>query len=1500
MARFSSVKAQGLYDPAYEHDACGTGFVASIDGQVSHSIVKSAIQCVCNVTHRGAVAADAKTGDGAGVLFQIPHKLFAKYLASRDIPTPAQGDLAVGVIFLSKDPLEYAKAEGIVNGAIKGRRIQLLGWRDVPVDASVLGQQAKDCLPVVKQVLMARPESMPAEEFERHLLVVRRRIERAWDKANCENCYIPSFSSQTIVYKGMLVSTQLNTFYKDLADPDCESAIAVFHQRYSTNTFPNWFLAQPFRYASHNGEINTVKGNRNWMSAREPFLESAVWGDELHDLFPIIQPDGSDSMSLDNVFELLVMSGWHPFQAMLMLVPDAWQGMRGIDPKIKAFYQYHATLCESWDGPAALTFTDGKVVGASLDRNGLRPGRYWVTDDNVVIMASEVGVIDIPSHKIVEKGRLGPGQIFGVDTHSKRILHNEEIKTEFAALHPYAEWVKQGVVSLSDVGDMTQPDDLTIDANDLTRNQIAFGYNDEELGMVIEPMVKNSKEPIWSMGDDTPLSVLSTKSRPIFTYFKQLFAQVTNPPIDPIREELVMSLNGLLGARPSFLECQPAPHRMLMVPSPMLRRRDMHAIKTCTDEDLNVVTIPILFDVDKGDHELRRALKHVCEKAEHAVDDGATILILSDRGMDATKAAIPSLLATSAVHHALIRGKRRMRASIVVEAGDVHDVHQFACLVGYGASAVYPYVAIQTIDQMVSSGKFGDLSIEQAMANYHKAVDQGMLKIMSKMGISAIGSYRGAQIFEAIGVGEELIEDCFPGTPSRIGGISYEHIARDVMHWHESAFKQEAPLHLEAGGFYKYRRDGEYHAFNPENVRLLQQSVKNKDYDVYKKFSAAVDNRPPTALRDLLDVRPVGSPVRIEEVESVDAITRRFVTANISFGALSIESHETLAIAMNIVGGRSGSGEGGEDPDRYRNVDPDRDRNSKIKQVASGRFGVTPEYLMSAEQIEIKMAQGAKPGEGGQLPGHKVSVEIARVRHTVPGVTLISPPPHHDIYSIEDLAQLIYDLKMINPKAKVIVKLVSEAGVGTIAAGVAKGYADVILIAGYDGGTGASPLSSIKNAGLPWELGLAETQQTLRLNGLRKRVTLRTDGGMKNARDLVMAAVFGAEEYGFGTAPLVATGCMMTRKCHLNTCPVGIATQDQKLRDRYFGTVDMMVNYMRFVAQEVREQMAALGVRTLDELIGRTDLLTPKSLENASDKIKTIDLDFLMTAIDVGSRISTQDRNDRDDDDVLDDRLLKDASAALEGRGKVTLDYPIRNIHRTVGARLAGFIAQKYTNEGLPEGSIDVTFNGVAGQSFGAFCIKGMRLTLKGEANDYVGKGINGGELIIAPANDAPFKWHENSIIGNTCLYGATGGTLYAAGSAGERFAVRNSGASAVVEGVGDHACEYMTGGNIVILGPTGRNFGAGMTGGKAFIYDPEGAFEPKINPELVVAIRLHEKLDADTVRTLIERHYMATKSPLAFELFSNWEDKQKDFWLVLPREAQTARLEKAVSAKEG
>ena len=1490
----------GLYDARFEHDACGVGFIASIAGERSHAIVEMGIQAVVNLTHRGAVDADAKTGDGAGILTQIPSRLFARELAVLKQSVSSPDDLGVGMLFLPKEEPVAERCRRIVEEAIGQTGLRLLGWRRVPVDASVLGDKAAATQPRIEQVLIGRPASIAPDAYEASLYLVRKRIERRLLEERIEGCYIPSCSRRTIVYKGLFVAPQLRRFYLDLQDPLFESAIVLFHQRYSTNTFPNWFLAQPFRMLGHNGEINTLQGNRNWMRAREPEFHAAVWSDQIDDLKPIVQAGGSDSASLDNVLEALVMSGRDPLHAMMMLVPEAWENMPAMDQVRKAFYEYHACLMEPWDGPAALAFTDGRVVAAALDRNGLRPARYCVTKDGLVVMASEVGVLDIEPSRVARKGRLGPGLMIAVDTGRRRFLSDDEIKAAIVARRPYADWLSQRLTRLRmPAGSVPSngygsPERLSA----LVQQQAAFGYTSEDLAMIVKPMATDSKDPVYSMGDDIPLAVLSRRPRPLYAYFKQLFAQVTNPPIDPIREELVMSLNCYLGMRRSIFEETPDHARLAQLQSPIVTDGELEALRRLTDPAFKTLTIPALFDVRQGPQGLEPAVRRLCEAASRAVAQGARLLIVSDRGVDRDRAPIPMLLAVGAVHHHLIRRGQRMRVSLIAETGEPREIHHFAALIGYGASAVNPYLALESVAGLVAAGEIKDLPLEKALTNYRKAIEQGLLKIMSKMGISTITSYHGAQIFEVIGLNEALVEACFTGTTSSISGIGYEEIAASVLRFHATAYPDAGAPALDVGGFYRFRREGEYHAFNPEIVKSLQEATRKANPEAYERYAHLIGTREPVALRDLLAFKTAARPVPLEEVEPAEAIMRRFATASISHGALSREAHQTLAIAMNRIGAKSGSGEGGEDPARYKPLPNGDSTCSAIKQVASGRFGVTPEYLISARELEIKMAQGSKPGEGGQLPGHKVSAEIARIRHTIEGVTLISPPPHHDIYSIEDLAQLIYDLKHINPQARVAVKLVAEAGVGTIAAGVAKGHADVILISGHDGGTGASPLSSIKNAGSAWELGLSETQQVLVLNDLRGRVRLRTDGGMKSGRDVVMAALLGAEEYGFGTAALVVEGCVMTRQCHLNTCPVGVATQDPKLRGKYTGTPEAVIAFFRYIAEEVRRLLASLGARGLDEIIGRVDLLQVRG-DVALPAAQRLRLDRILAQVDPSGRSARrrmQERNDWHHDVVLDDTILADAAAAIERQQPVRLAYPIQNIHRTVGAKLAGVIAQRYGDAGLPEGTIEVQLTGSAGQSFGAFNIRGVRLILVGEANDYVGKGMNGGEVALRPPLEATFESHENVILGNTVMYGATGGALYAAGRAGERFCVRNSGARAVVEGIGDHGCEYMTGGAVVILGETGRNFGAGMTGGVAFVLDERGEFPHRYNPQLVVVEPLQAAEDVELVRAMVLRHLELTGSPRAETVLARWDILLPKFWKVHPKE-QVAKIEAALAA---
>ncbi len=1489
----------GLYDPRFEHDACGVGFVANISGERSHAILEMGIQAAVNLTHRGAVDADAKTGDGAGILTQIPARLFERELAKLKQRVQSPDDLGVGMLFLPQEASAAERCRRLIDEVIQRSGVRLLGWRRVPLDASVLGDKAAATMPTIEQLLVGRPESVVPEAYERLLYLVRKRIEQRLLQERIDDCYIPSFSSQTVVYKGLFVAPQLRRFYLDLQDPLFETSIALFHQRYSTNTFPNWYLAQPFRMLGHNGEINTLQGNRNWMRAREPELHSELWGAQIDELKPIVQAGGSDSASLDNVLEAIVMSGRDVLHGMMMTVPEAWENMPAMDPERKAFYEYHACLMEPWDGPAALAFTDGRVIGATLDRNGLRPARYIVTKDGLVIMASEVGVLEIEPSRIAIKGRLGPGRMIAVDTVRRRFLADDEIKAVVVKRQPYGAWLSKQLMRL-------ESDTETVPANGqgsperlsrLIQQQVAFGYTSEDVAMILKPMATDAKDPVYSMGDDIPLAVLSRRPRLLYTYFKQLFAQVTNPPIDPIREELVMSLNCYLGVRHSMFEETPQHAHLVQLQSPVLMNEELERLRGLSDPLYKAAMLSTLFDARRGEVALATAVRRLCEEASRAIAQGAHLLVLSDRGVDHGRAHIPALLAVGAVHHHLIHRGQRMKASLILESGEPREIHHFAALIGYGATAVNPYLALESVEGLVASGEITELPVEKALTNYRKAIEQGLLKIMSKMGISTVTSYHGAQIFEAIGLHESLVEECFTGTASNVSGIGYEDIAADVLRWHAVAFPSEGTPAMDVGGFYRFRREGEYHAFNPDVIKSLHEATRKANADAYVRYAQLVNTREPVTLRDLLVFKPA-QPVPVEEVEPVESIMKRFATASISHGALSREAHRTLAIAMNRIGAKSGSGEGGEDPERYKPLLNGDSMCSAIKQVASGRFGVTPAYLMSARELEIKMAQGSKPGEGGQLPGYKVSAEIARIRHTVEGVTLISPPPHHDIYSIEDLAQLIYDLKHINPGARVSVKLVAEAGVGTIAAGVAKAHADLILISGHDGGTGASPLSSIKNAGSAWELGLSETQQVLMLNDLRGRVKLRTDGGMKTGRDVVIAALLGAEEYGFGTAALVVEGCVMARQCHLNTCPVGVATQDPKLRAKFTGTPEAVVAFFRYIAEEVRHLLASLGARSLDEIIGCVELLQARE-DVALPKAQRLRLHRILTQVDPSGkspRRCRQERNDWHHDVVLDDQIIADATAAIEQGTSVRLSYPIQNIHRTVGAKLSGVIAQRYGDTGLPEGTIEIQLAGSAGQSFGAFNIRGVRLVLTGEANDYVGKGINGGELVVRPPSELTFVWHEHVIIGNTVMYGATGGALYAAGRAGERFCVRNSGGRAVVEGVGDHGCEYMTGGVVVVLGEAGRNFGAGMTGGVAYVLDEADDFPQRYNPQLVTIQRLQTEDDVELVRSMVRRHLELTGSPRAESVLAHWATYQPRFWKVQPKE-QVAKIEAALAA---
>ena len=1471
-----------MYKDLNEKDACGVGFIANRFGSRSHEIIEMATRAVTNLTHRGAVAADAKTGDGAGILTQIPGKLFQKHLEKLGVHLDTITDLGVGMIFLPRyDQNAQAQGRVLVEKTLQQYGVPLLGWRSVPINAAALGAKALETLPEIQQVLVGRPAQLTDDDFERRLYLICKELEHRVAAAALDEFHIASFSHQTIVYKGLLVAPQLVQFYLDLTDSDFQAALAVFHQRYSTNTSSTWMLAQPFHTLAHNGEINTLMGNQNWMRAREADLQSPLWNEHIQKLVPIINKRGSDSMSLDNVLELLTHSDRGIMHAMMCLMPEAYEQIPDMPDALKACYEYLSCISEPWDGPAAVAFTDGVVVGASLDRNGLRPARYKVAEDGTVVMGSEVGIIELDESCIVEKGRLGPGQMIAVDTAKGELLKDSEIKHSIANQKPYAEWVQKGTVTLptgktsSYATTKTVPDQLPI-------HQKAFGYMTEDIERFIKPMITEAKEAVGSMGDDTPPAVISRHPRLLYSYFKQRFAQVTNPPIDSIRERLVMSLTTHLGRQHSLLTETPAHARLIRLPSPILTDTDLQALRELDIPDFQVVTLSVCFPVGSGKQGLEDALETLCQRASEAIDAGKTLLVLSDKGVNSDFAPIPMALAVGAVHHHLIREGKRMRASLIAETGDAREEHHFAVLLGYGASAINPYLALSTIVQLAEDGELEELTAEKAIEIYKATIEKGILKIMAKMGISTVSSYHGAQIFEALGINATVIDKCFTGTASRLSGIGFAEIAAEALHFHAKAFSgSDSDVSLEEAGYFRFRRNGEFHAYNPTMFKALHKFVKGGKSEDYDKYATAVESGELSSLRDLLAFKP-STPIPIEEVEPAENIVRRFTTGSMSFGALSRETHETLAIAMNRLGAKSGSGEGGENSERFKRQPNGDLASSAIKQVASGRFGVTPTYLASAKELEIKMAQGSKPGEGGQIPGHKVTAEIASLRHSTPGVPLISPPPHHDIYSIEDLAQLIYDLKQANPQAKVAVKLVSEFLIGTIASGVVKGYADVIQVSGHEGGTGASPLSSIKNAGTPWELGLAETQRALVQNELRERVVLRADGGMRSGRDIVIAAMLGAEEYGFGTIAMVATGCVMARQCHLNTCPVGVATQDPALRAKYPGTPEMVVNFMLGVANEVRAILANLGHRCLNDVIGRPELLQPIDLADYP-KAATLDLSEILTPADTTGtqpRYHLQERNNREEI-PLDDQIIEDAAEAITQKTSIQLSYPIRNTNRTVGARLSGEIAVRYGDAGLPDRTIQCDFEGSAGQSFGAFCISGVQFVLTGEANDYVGKGMAGGELIVKPAPTASFQTHENTIIGNTVLYGATGGALYAAGSAGERFCVRNSGATAVVEGVGDHGCEYMTAGVVVILGETGRNFGAGMSGGTAYVLDEKRQFEKKYNSDIKLEKVTGER-DIKNLMALIQNHAAYTGSQHAENILTNWEAFLPHFWKIV------------------
>jgi glutamate synthase (NADPH) large chain len=1523
---------RGLYDPRNEHDACGVGMIAHIAGGKSHAIVTRALEILHNLDHRGAVGADPLLGDGAGILIQIPDPLFRSWAAGAGVVLPPPGEYAVAQCFMPQDAAarDFVAAQLEKFVVKEGQRV--LGWREVPVTPAGLGKAVLASMPVMRQCIVARGDNCADQDaFERKLVVVRKQTLNPLGKLAEKHglpglaaTYIPSFSSRTIVYKGLLLATQVGSFYDDLRDPDCVSALGLVHQRFSTNTFPSWRLAHPFRFTAHNGEINTVRGNVNWMEARRRTMESELLGADLDKMWPLIPHGQSDTASLDNALELLLTGGYSLPHAMMMLIPEAWARNPLMDPARRAFYEYHAALMEPWDGPAAVCFTDGRQIGATLDRNGLRPARFCVTRDGFVVLASESGVLPIPEDNILRKWRLQPGKMLLIDLEQGRIVEDDELKAELAAAHPYQEWLDKAQYTLDDLNEI-EPElsALPRETTTLLQRQQSFGYTQEDLDRFLEPMAQAADDPIGSMGTDTPLAVLSNRPRLLYDYFKQNFAQVTNPPIDPIREELVMSLTGMVGPRPNLLGREAGTHKRLEVPQPILTNEELakiRSVEVALDGAFSAATIDITWDASSGAEGLAMALREMGWAATEAVLADANILILSDRNQGPDRVPMPALLATAAVHHQLVRQGLRMQTGLVVETGEAREVHHFCALAGYGAEAINPYVAFETLED-IRARKLPAMGLEQVQANYIKAVGKGILKVMSKMGISTWQSYCGAQIFDAVGLSSQFVDAFFTGTATSIEGVGLAEIAEEAVRRHAQAYG-DSPLYagmLDAGGIYAVRLRGEEHAWTSETIAGLQHAVRGNAQDRYDGFAKAVNEQSERLLtiRGLMELKPAEHPLAIDEIEPASEIVKRFATGAMSFGSISREAHTTLAVAMNRIGARSNTGEGGEEADRFRALANGDTMRSRIKQVASGRFGVTTEYLVNADDIQIKMAQGAKPGEGGQLPGHKVDKAIAAVRHSTPGVGLISPPPHHDIYSIEDLAQLIHDLKNVQPRARISVKLVSEVGVGTVAAGVAKCKADHVTISGYEGGTGASPLTSLTHAGSPWEIGLAETQQTLLLNDLRSRIAVQADGGLRTGRDVAVAALLGADEFGFATAPLIAAGCIMMRKCHLNTCPVGVATQDPVLRARFTGTPEHVINYFFFVAGELRRIMAAMGFRTVAEMVGRVDRLE-MTRAHRHWKASGVDLSRILHSVtprDGGSLRHTESQ-DHGLEIALDHELIARCSPAVERSDPVVIDVMIGNCNRSTGAMLSGRIAEKYGHAGLPPETIRVNFTGTAGQSFGAWLAHGVTLDLTGDANDYVGKGLSGGRIVVKPPRDAPRAADENIVVGNTVLYGAIAGEAYFAGVAGERFAVRNSGAVAVVEGTGDHACEYMTGGVVCVLGGTGRNFAAGMSGGIAYVYDPEGHFEALCNTAQVdiepIAARrdpdegggrprqqarsVHDSgmgdplyHDAERLRILVERHHLHTGSVRARAMLDDWDAALPRFRKVTPRDYRAA-----------
>ncbi|MEZ5696998.1 MAG: glutamate synthase large subunit [Sphingomonadaceae bacterium] len=1517
---------QGLYDPRNEHDACGVGFLAHIKGEKSHAIVTQALQILENIDHRGAVGADPLLGDGAGILLQIPDPLFRKWAESNGYDLPAAGDYAVSMCFMPQDDAARDFVTEQFEKFIIKEGQRLVGWRDVPVNLDGLGKAVIESMPVIRQCVIARGDNCADQDaFERKLIVIRKQVQNPLAKLaekhgmpGLTELYIPSFSSRTIVYKGLLLANQVGSFYDDLRDPDCVSALGLVHQRFSTNTFPSWRLAHPYRFMAHNGEINTVRGNVNWMNARRRTMESTLLGADLDKLWPIIPHGQSDTACLDNALELLLLGGYSLAHAMMMLVPEAWAKNPLMDPDRRAFYEYHAALMEPWDGPAAVAFTDGRQIGATLDRNGLRPARFVVTKDDYVCLASESGVLPFAEEDIVRKWRLQPGKMLLIDLEQGRIIEDEELKSELARSEPYAEWLDEAQYKLDDL-DTVDPElaEMPEHTTSLLDRQQAFGYTQEDISRFLEPMAQMGDDPLGSMGTDTPIAVLSNRSRLLYDYFKQNFAQVTNPPIDPIREELVMSLLSMIGPRPNLLGHEAGTHMRLEVSQPILTNDDLakiRSVEVALDGAFRTATIDITWDAETGADGLEMAIKEMCWAATEAVLQDQNILILSDRAQGPDRIPMPALLATAAVHHHLVRQGLRMQTGLVVETGEAREVHHFCALAGYGAEAINPYVAFETLEALRVE-KFPELTTEKVQANYIKGVGKGILKVMSKMGISTYQSYCGAQIFDAVGLSSSFVDSYFTGTATTIEGIGLREVAEETVRRHAQAYGDN-PIYrhmLDVGGIYQYRLRGEEHAWTPGSVAALQHAVRANNPKNYEEFARSINEQSERLLsiRGLMELKKADQPLDISEVEPASEIVKRFATGAMSYGSISWEAHTTLAAAMNQIGGKSNTGEGGEDPRRFKPMEDGTNLRSAIKQVASGRFGVTTEYLVNADDIQIKMAQGAKPGEGGQLPGHKVDKTIGATRHSTPGVGLISPPPHHDIYSIEDLAQLIHDLKNTNPAARVSVKLVSEVGVGTVAAGVSKARADHVTISGYDGGTGASPLTSLTHAGSPWEIGLAETQQTLLLNDLRSRITVQVDGGLRTGRDVAIGALLGADEFGFATAPLIAAGCIMMRKCHLNTCPVGVATQDPELRKRFLGQPEHVINYFFFVAEELRQIMAEMGFRTIEEMIGRVDRIDMRRAVRHW-KAHGVDLTRLLHTVDLpeGASLHHTESQNHGLENALDNDLIAACRPAIDKGETVVIDRQIRNVNRTVGTMLSGEIARAHGHEGLAPEAIRINFTGVAGQSFAAWLAHGVTLDLVGDANDYVGKGLSGGRIIVRPPEGVNREPTENIIVGNTVLYGAIAGEAYFAGVAGERFAVRNSGAIAVVEGTGDHGCEYMTGGVVAVLGKTGRNFAAGMSGGVAYVYDEDGSFEQLCNMAQVELERIsstpdaedgagrpqqraqsvHDfgmgdmlRHDAERLRILIERHKLHTGSARAAELLDNWDAALGKFWKVMP-----------------